>query len=313
MLQVAINPLLRVAGGEENFAFNSAYAQLIFGSASFLSPRIYSYLVTSPEESPVRVAFSKVVPRELPWISLYWIFAAVTLLMFLLISATTFPSVQRTREEQVGSFWTHRRLFRRPIVLLYFVSIFAYVGAEQGTANWMSKFLAVYHHCDPQTTGAQAVSWFWGLLTAGCLLGMLLLKFFDSRKVLLAFTLAALACLTAALFGSGQVALLAFPLIGFFASVMWPIVFSLGLNSLDESHGAFSGILCTAIAGGAVIPLLIGKIGDLAGLRAGMAALYLAFGWVLSVSFWARPLITNRTLGTLRGGSHRNTPPARGV
>ena len=44
-LQVAINPLLRVAGGEEHYAFNSALAQLVFGSASFISPRIYSYLV----------------------------------------------------------------------------------------------------------------------------------------------------------------------------------------------------------------------------------------------------------------------------
>src|SRR5215475_1481368 len=44
-LQVAINPLLRVAGGEEHFAFNSAFAQLIFGAASFVSPLVYSYLV----------------------------------------------------------------------------------------------------------------------------------------------------------------------------------------------------------------------------------------------------------------------------
>jgi len=305
MLQVAINPLLRVAGGEENFAFNSACAQLIFGSASFLSPRIYSYLAASMDVDraggkPVWLAVSKVVPRELPWISLYWIFAAVTLLMIVLIWASRFPRVERTQQEQTGSWETHRRLFRRPVVLLYFASVFAYVGAEQGAADWMSKFLAVYHHYDPQTTGANAVSWFWGLLTAGCLLGMLLLKLFDSRKVLLAFTVAAMASLTAVLFGSGQVAVLAFPLVGFFASVMWPIVVSLGLNSVDEFHGAVSGILCTAIAGGAIVPLVIGKIGDHAGLRAGMAVLYVMFGWVLSVSFWAKPIIANRTIAASR-------------
>ena len=44
-LQVAINPLLRVAGGEEHFAFNSAFAQLVFGAASFISPFVYAYLV----------------------------------------------------------------------------------------------------------------------------------------------------------------------------------------------------------------------------------------------------------------------------
>src|SRR6185437_12353514 len=47
MLQVAINPLLRVAGGEEHFALNETIAQLLFGSASFISPWIYSYLVTN--------------------------------------------------------------------------------------------------------------------------------------------------------------------------------------------------------------------------------------------------------------------------
>src|SRR5215469_6354854 len=49
-LQTAINPLLRVGGGEEHFAFNSAFAQLIFGSASFLSPYMYSYLVLNLEK-----------------------------------------------------------------------------------------------------------------------------------------------------------------------------------------------------------------------------------------------------------------------
>src|SRR6516165_5269401 len=47
MLQVVINPLLRIAGGEEHFAFNSAFAQFVFGAASFISPHIYSYMVTN--------------------------------------------------------------------------------------------------------------------------------------------------------------------------------------------------------------------------------------------------------------------------
>ncbi len=45
-LQVIIYPLLRVAGGEQHFAFNSVFAQLVFGAASFLSPLVYAYLVT---------------------------------------------------------------------------------------------------------------------------------------------------------------------------------------------------------------------------------------------------------------------------
>src|SRR5947209_2990672 len=66
-LQVAINPLLRVSGGEEHYAFNSALAQLVFGSASFLSPRIYSYLVLNlKNSSSSRNVFLRVLRRLTP-------------------------------------------------------------------------------------------------------------------------------------------------------------------------------------------------------------------------------------------------------
>src|SRR5260370_42278368 len=102
--------------------------------------------------------------------------------------------------------------------------MFASVGWEQGTADWMSRLLNRYHGFDPHTTGATAVSWFWGLLTAGCLVGMLLLKIFDSRKVLMGASIGALFSLSAALFGPAKVSVIAFPAVGLFASVMWPIV-----------------------------------------------------------------------------------------
>jgi fucose permease len=183
------------------------------------------------------------------------------------------------------------------MVWLYFGCVFAYVGSEQGTADWISKFLSQYHGYDPHTTGASAVSWFWGLMTAGCFVDMILLKAFDSRRVLLGFSVGALCTLSAALFGPATVSLYAFSLIGFFASIMWPTVISLALNSVSEHHGSFAGILCTGIVGGAVVPLIIGRLGDVVGLRAAMMVLYLTFGCVLSVGLWARPIITNATFG----------------
>ena len=132
----------------------------------------------------------------------------------------------------------------------------------------------------------------------GCLAGMVLLKLFDSRKVLIGMTLAAIVTFSAAVAGPAQVSAIAFPAMGAFLSVMWPVIFSLGLNSLSHSHGSFAGILCTAIVGGAVLPALIGQVGDLAGLRAGMLLLYLSLGWILSVGFWAKPLINNATIGS---------------
>ena len=300
-LQTAINPLLRVAGGEEHFAFNSALAQLIFGSASFLSPYMYSYLVINLAGAPVHknvvlAVLAQLTPPALPWASMYWIFAVFTLLMIAVLYFSRFPQVEHTAEEQAGSWEMYGSLFRKPMVWAFFFCVFAYVGSEQGTADWISKFLSQYHGYDPHTTGAAAVSWFWGLLTAGCLIGMLLLKIFDSRHVLRGTCVGALLCLTAALFGPAKVSLIAFPAIGLFASVMWPILVSLALNSVTEHHGSFAGILSTGIMGGAVVPVIIGRLGDHFGLRAGVAFLYLTFACVFSVGFWAEPIITNATI-----------------
>lgn len=182
------------------------------------------------------------------------------------------------------------------MVVLFFMAIFTYVGTEQGIANWMSQYLSSYHQFDPQTTGARAVAYYWGLMTAGGVAGLLLIKVMDSRKVLIIFTLLAILCLSMALFGSANLSLYAFPMMGFFASVMYPVIFSLALNSVKEHHGSFSGILITGIIGGAIIPLIIGWLGDHFGLRTGMLFIYLALGYILSVGFWAKPLVTNKTI-----------------
>ena len=120
---------------------------------------------------------------------------------------------------------------------------------------------------------------------------------FDSRRVLLGFSVGALVALSAALFGSASISLYAFPLVGFFASIMWPTIISLALNSVSEHHGSFAGILCTGTVGGAVVPLLIGRLGDIAGLRFGMILLYLTFACVFSMGLWSKPLIANATFG----------------
>ena len=302
MLQVAINPMLRVAGGEEHFAFNSVIGQLFFGLASFLSPLVYSYLVLNlPDQAgnsnALLNALRGIVPEGMPWISLYWMFAVVSLLMVLVIGLSKFPPVLRKEDEKVGAWQTHLDLLSKPMVLLYFLGIFMYVGSEQGVANWISEFLQTYHAVDPQTTGASTVSLFWGLMTAGTVLGLVLLKFVDSRKVLIGFTLAAMLSLAAALFGSRSIALVAFPLIGFFASVMWSIIISLALNSVASHHGSFSGILVTGIAGGAIIPFIVGVLGDAVGLKGGMVFLFLTFGYILSIGFWSKPLINNEIIG----------------
>ncbi len=260
----------------------------------------------SPNQNTVLRVLQRLTPVELPWASIYWIFAVSALGMVAVLFLSRFPKVQHTADERVGSLEMYRALARQRVVWLYFAAMFAYVGCEQGTADWMSSFLRQYHGLDPHAAGAAAVSWFWGLLTAGCLGGMLLLKIFDSRKVLIGACVGAMFCLSAALFGSAKVSVIAFPAVGLFASVMWPIVVSLALNSVSEFHGSFSGILGTGIIGGAVVPVIIGRIGDYAGLRSGLAFLYVTFGFLLSVGFWARPMINNATIRSKKGVAEVN-------
>ena len=301
MLQVVINPLMRTTGGETHFAFFAVMAQLVFGAASYLSPLVYARLMQQPGAAD----------RPLVWVQLYWWFVAVYVLLIAITAVVRIPRLALTDSERSGSLTTYRELIGQRTVQLFFLGIIAYVGTEQSLADWMSQFLSTYHHFPPAREGAHAVALFWGLMSLGCLLGMLLLRLLDARVVLGAFTVLALACVAVALFGAAELSLLAFPASGFCLSVMWSIIFSLALNSLSRHHGAFSGILCTGILGGALVPLLVGMLGDRIGLRLALLTVFVTLGFILSIAFWARPLIRNETVGILdlfsvrrRGNAH---------
>ncbi len=304
ILQVVINPLLRVAGGEEHYTFNSVLAQLIFGLASFVSPQMYSYFVSNIDsnqlEKPFISLMTILVPVQMSWVSVYWIFSLISLLMIFIVMLIKFPKVELNAEEKLGSRSSFRELLKNKYVILYFIAMFAYVGTEQGISYWMSKFLNVYHGFNPDTVGADAVSYFWGLMTLGGILGLVLFKLYDTKIVLRWFTLLAMVSLMVALFASAQLSLWAFPACGFFLSVMYPSVVSLGLNSVSKHHGSFAGILMTGIAGGAIVQILIGGISDFASLRIGMLFLFITLGYILSLSYWARPIVQNKTITRIK-------------
>lgn len=301
MLQVVINPLMRATGGEAHFAFFAVLAQLVFGLASYASPLIYSALMRQPGAAA----------RPLVWVQFYYAFVIVYVVMIAITASLRIPQLSLTESERSGSVATYRQLLGERTVQLFFLGIIAYVGTEQSLADWMSQFLVTYHHFSPEREGAHAVGLFWGLMSLGCVLGLVLLRLLDARVVLGVFTALAMACVALALFASADLSLAAFPATGFFLSVMWSIIFSLALNSASAHHGAFSGILCTGILGGAVVPLLVGLLGDRVGLRLAMLAVFVTLGYILSIAFWARPLIRNETVGIFdlfsfgkRGNAH---------
>jgi FHS family L-fucose permease-like MFS transporter len=300
MLQVAINPLLRVAGGEQNFSFFSVLAQALFGLASWQAPKLYGHLVESLKDRKdlggVASLLARVVPEGMSWVSLYWVFAAITTAMIALVLVVRLPKVDRKDDERAGTWATHVELFRDPVVLRFMLGIFCYVGTEQGISVWISQFLKTQHGLDPVTVGGAVSGDFWLFMTAGCVLGLVLLKLLDQRKVLVGAALLAMATLLLALYGSADTSRIAFRMCGFFLSVMWSIVFSLGMNSISKHHGSLAGILCTGIAGGGIVPLIIGWLADQFGLRQGMLFIFLPLGYIMSIGFWAKPLVNNATI-----------------
>lgn len=300
MLQVVINPLLRTVGGEAHFAFFSVMGQLVFGLASFVSPLVFSALMRHAAADGLPAVLSRFVPGELPWVCFYWAFVLIFVLVLLITRALRIPPLELKDEERAGAREVYFKLLADKHARLFFLGIVAYVGTEQSLANWMSQFLSTYHGIAPTVEGARAVASFWGLMSIGCLLGLLLLKLLDARIVLRIFSVLALVCIALALFGGKNTALLAFPAAGFFLSVMFSVIFSLALNSITRHHGALSGILCTGILGGALVPFVVGFLGDAFGLRAALTVLFLTVGYILGISFWAHPLVRNETLSVSR-------------
>jgi fucose permease len=303
MAQVVINPLLRVAGGEEHYAFFGNMSQLVFALGSALSPQLYAYLVTHLKDPSLPrnfliAALDKVVAPGMPWISLYWVFAALVLVVIVFVSITKLPRLVLNVDEKIESLGSLKDLFRNRIVWVYFVGIACYVGTEQGVCNWISSFLQTYHQVDPTLAAQTSVAGFWGAMAAGCALSLALLKLFDSRKILLVFASCGIVTLLASLFGTKAMALVGLPMMGFWISPGWPVVFSLALNSVEKHHGSFAGILCTGIIGGGIVTPFVGKLGDAFGLRFGMLAILVTLGYLVFIALWAKPLINNATIGS---------------
>ena len=303
MLQVVINPLLRVAGGEEHYAFFGNMSQMIFALGSAVSPHLYVYLVGAirgGSQGGVIRTLSALVPSGMPWVALYWVFAALLLGMVVVIALVRLPRVELAEDERMGSVATVLLLLRNRTVWVYFLAIVCYVGTEQGIATKIKPFLMNVHHVDPDLANRVAVSGFWGAMTLGCAVGLVLLKLFDAKKILVVFMSGGILTLLAALSGGRTLALVAMPMLGFWCSVGWPLVFALALNSLDKHHGTFAGILCTGILGGAVLPPLVGLIADHSGpsgLKYGLLAVLGTFSYLLFIGLWAHPLVANATLG----------------
>lgn len=301
ILQTVLNPLQRTVAGEENYAFIAELAQFIFGIASFLSPLFYSYLVenlstenvTQTNNIVIKI-LSKITPNDLPWVSLYWVFAILLLIMIITSLLSKFPQISKNIDQENKS--SYLWLFKQKFVWLFSLGIFCYVATEQSTSIYMTTFLSQMHGINPQTEGAHLVSLFWGSMTIGCIIGMILLKLIDSKKLLRYSGYITLILLGLSLYGPKNIAVICLPAMGFSISMMYSIIFSLALNSTKNHLGSFAGVLCSAIVGGAIGPLIVGIIADLTNLRIAMLLIAVFVGYMIFIGFKAHPLVNNKTV-----------------
>ncbi|MBQ4811638.1 MFS transporter [Pseudoalteromonas luteoviolacea] len=295
LLQVSINPLLRRCGGSQHFALLSVVAQLMFGAGATLSPVVYLNLSDLAQDQSTLL--STIVPETMGWLSMYWLFAMMSFVMLVWVAGTQLEHAD-TRSEQSKFTWHECvALFKNPTVVKFFFAIAAYVALEQGIANSIGVFLYQTHALDTKLVGATVVSEFWMMLTVGCFVGLALMKLYDVRKLISWFCIGTALSLSLAIMGTAEIAVIAFPMAGFFLSILWSGLFSLALNSFEKGHGAIAGILCTGIIGGAIASPIIGLFAQVFGsLKMALFILLLPTGYILYVASVAKPIVNNHTI-----------------
>jgi FHS family L-fucose permease-like MFS transporter len=146
------------------------------------------------------------------------------------------------------------------------LGIFAYVGVEVGLATTMVLYFSDFKHGGLnvllEPAAQKLVVFYWLGALVGRLLGSWLVSKIRAGKLLGIFGLAAAALVVVAIFSAGHIAIGSLILVGFFNSIMFPNIFTLGIVGLGPLTSKGSGLIMTAVVGGAVIPVVIGYLVD---------------------------------------------------
>ncbi|HEY9886680.1 MAG TPA: MFS transporter [Vampirovibrionales bacterium] len=201
------------------------------------------------------------------WISAYYVFGGLALALCLLALFSHIPEQEIAEEKRKKvDLKDYLSVAANPLMIVFALGIFIYVGIEVGVSNFISRFLGDKFSIAITNAGL-VVSAYWFAQAIGRLVGGVVLDKLAAPKAL---TLYAIACLSSLMVGiyapTSQIAIAGFVGAGFFTSIMFPCIFSLAVNSFDKTQeGAVAGVLCTAILGGAVITPVIGFISDKTG------------------------------------------------
>jgi FHS family L-fucose permease-like MFS transporter len=168
------------------------------------------------------------------------------------------------------------------------MAIFLYVGAEVSIGSVLINFMHQPDVLDvPLERAGKLLSFYWGGAFVGRIVGSALLTRVQAWRLLTLFAIvAAVLCLTVSQ-SNGDVSAYSALAIGLFNSIMFPVIFTLTLERSTASQAATSGLLCMAIVGGALLPLLVGWLADRASLHVSFLVPMVAYAIIATFAFAA--------------------------
>jgi FHS family L-fucose permease-like MFS transporter len=279
-LQTAANPYVSALGPEHSAPIRQNLAQAFNSIGGMLAPLLASALIlkhkvvldaatlatkSADEQLAYKVSIASTV--RMPYLAI----AAALVLLAIAVSFAHLPTIKVTQEFRPvkdgvslldQSIWSYRH------TVLAAIGIFLYVGVEVGLAQFMVGYFGLKELGGMTAAAAAAFTFFyWGGSLVGRLLGSWMLTKIHAGKLLGIFGLLAVCMVLLSIGSAGQVAVVSLLLCGFFNSIMFPNIFALGITGLGPMTSKGSGLIMTAVVGGAVIPVALGKLVDLFGFR----------------------------------------------
>jgi MFS transporter, FHS family, L-fucose permease len=273
-LQVAANPYVVVLGKPETASSRLDLTQAFNSLGTTIAPKLGGLLILSA--APLAVEqIQQLTPQVLHLYRVeqaasvkmpYTVIGIALVLLAVLIGTFRLPKIQtaayRPGEKVNDSIWRH------PNLLFGAIGIFTYVGAEVSIGSFLVNYFGL-----PEIAGLSAktaagfVSFYWGGAMIGRFLGAGLLRRFKPGYLLAVCAIFAAGLVTASMLLGGHAAMWTILAVGFFNSIMFPTIFSLGVAELGPLTGNASGLLNMAIVGGAILPVIQGSIADHVGIH----------------------------------------------
>lgn len=263
MLQLVANPYVMVLGSPEKGAFRMTLANALNSAATTVAPVFITYVIIAG-----KVPTPDAVPG--PYLGL----GIFTLILCAVLFFLKLPNINEGEqaEELTGEKKEYKNtVFQYPHVWLGMLGIFFYMGIELGVPSMLPAYFKSNPELAQYGSPTDFLPYYWGCMMVGRFAGAIILNKFKPRKILSVCLICGALCVASSFALSGIASVYAMLAAGLFHSVMWPLVFNLGLQELGPHTKAASGIINLGVVGGATLPLLMGFIVDSPALGVGYA------------------------------------------